>query len=66
MGNKWLGSLSQWSLPILMSVWVSFHSPKDVQVRCIGYAKLSLSVPEKAPECDEHGFFHNNYIAMLM
>ena len=43
-----LGSLSVWGLHILMSVWVSSGCPgflphsKDVQVRLIGHAKLTL------------------------
>ena len=36
---------------------VSFHSTKDVLVRCIGHVKFSLSVPEQVPECDDWGIF---------
>jgi len=36
---------------------VSSYSPKDVQVRWIGHAKFSLSVPEQAPECGDQGIF---------
>jgi len=36
---------------------VTSQSLKDVQVRCIGHAKLSLSVPGQAPECGNSGIF---------
>jgi len=49
--DSWLWSLPLWSLHILpMFAWVSsgcsgfLPSPKDLLVRCIGYAKFSLSV----------------------
>ena len=40
---------------------VSYHSRKDVLVRCIGHAKFSLSVPEQAPECGDEGIFAVTY-----
>jgi len=55
-----LGSLSVWSLHILpVSVWVSsgcssfLPQPKDVQVKCIGHAKFSFSLPKQALECGD-------------
>ena len=59
--DSWLGSLSVWSLHGLLCLHgfplgapVSSQS-KDVEVRCIGYAKFSLSVPEQALECGHLG-----------
>jgi len=63
-----LGSLSVFS-PCLCGfppgALVTSDSLKDVLVRCIGYAKFSLSVTEQAPECGDYGIF-SDFIAVLM